>query len=190
MEGLTEERVHEIANAFLTARELLPEQSQFVNVAIPVNVPAMARRIAGDVLGWPLHLRHRTPEDTQEMGIAGTPMVMPIMRHKPAGVSLLENRRRVQRSRTGAEEAPATGQEPHALFGDYDPSFGGQSNDLVEDASGFGVGTTVQKFFDGELYNGTVAKIDDFPTGRYYLIIYDDGNQEHVTAEELAKVAV
>ena len=173
---LSSERRKELDEAFLAAKACLPEQSVFGNLSIPASIPPMARRVSGDLLGWPLHLRNRGPEDPIEL-----PMVTPVMRHKPNGVVFLEPKRRVPRANKGVIE------DHHVYAEHVGEDMGSYNQPEISEPAAFAVGTQVRKFFDGQMYQGTVAKVDDFATGRFYLVIYEDGNQEHLTAEDLEK---
>jgi len=162
----------ELDQAFSAAVALLPPDQSFASVNVPVNVPSMARRIVGDLLGWPLHLRNKGPADEQDlatMGTYGVQLVTPIMRHKPVGVSLLDPRKRPPRpSRQRPPEEPSAPQPAPAALEER-------------------LGAAVRKEYDGSVYTGSVAKVDDFNGEKFYLVIYDDGNQEHMTADDLAK---
>ena len=175
---LDPDRLAAIESALISAVELLPLEQSFAKVSVPVNVPSMARRIVGDILGWPLHLRNKgSPDDPDFANFpsSGSQQVMPIMRHKPNGVVLLDPRKRPPRppKQKQAEEEPMhhVTEQVHA-----------ESNDRV--------GAAVRKDFDGNIYSGTVAKVDEFNGEKFYLVIYDDGNQEHMTSDDLAQYLV
>ena len=175
---LDADRIGAIEAALISAVELLPSEQSFASVTVPVNVPSMARRIVGDILGWPLHLRNKGSPDDPDFAnflTAGSQQVMPIMRHKPNGVILLDPRKRPPRP----PKQKHTEEEPSQAAPEHVPQ---DSNDKV--------GAAVRKDFDGNVYSGSVAKVDEFNGEKFYLVIYDDGNQEHMTADDLAQYLV
>jgi len=48
------------------------------------------------------------------------------------------------------------------------------------------IGRTVRKDYDGIEYNGTISRVDEFNGEQFYLVIYNDGNQEHIAFNEIS----
>ena len=172
---LTSERRQQIEDIFMQAKDLLTGPSPYWHVPIPVPIPTMARKIAGDILGWPLHLRNKPIDEDGQ-----TAVVMPVMRHKPHGVSLLPSQPRIPRS----EPVLPPKSEPSLVM----PTNLGPNNPFALRAAFEAdnlIGTRVRKHFDGKDTEGSVIRQDELEGGKYYYILYDDGNTEHYTPHEV-----
>ena len=213
--SLSPERWQQIDDVFVQAKSLLTEQSPYWHVPIPVPIPTMARKIAGEILGWPLHLRNKPMDEDGQ-----TAVVMPVMRHKPLGVALLPmqpkaakptaeqsnamnmtlgaNNPFALRSAFEASSSVTVIQTTNASFPAAPPSFPiaaaapvpapapAPAHAPAPIDSEHVVGARVRKHFDGRDLEGTVLREDRFESGKFYLVLYDDGNQEHLTPHELA----
>ena len=167
---LTTEKTLQIDDAMRAAVKLLDSQQSFCDITVPVNVPSMARRIVGDIMGWPLHVRIKNGvEDPDHVNDTSNPTsqhVMPIMRHKPAGVFLLDPRKRAPRAPRPKQSSSELeiGSVPVKPESSSDPQAG----------KTYQIGAAVRKEFDGTTYNGTIARCDEFNGEMFYLVIYDD----------------
>ena len=207
--SLSSERRQQIDDIFTQAKALLTEPSPYWHVPIPVPIPSMARKIAGDILGWPLHLRNKPMDEDGQ-----TAVVMPVMRHKPLGVTLLPSQPRLPKSASAEPSSILAKQHepsstnlviptnlgpnnPFALRSAFQASpppppsaaaataAAGASAALSPPGENF-VGARIRKHFDGRDLEGTVIREDIFGSGKFYLVLYDDGNQEHLPPHELS----
>ena len=114
----------------------------------------------------------------------GTQLVRPITRHKPNGVTLQDPRKRPPRP--SRQKQPEVGKMEElpltttAVVTDAQVSTG--ETEVI--------GGTVRKDYDGVEYNGTISRVDEFNEEQFYLVIYNDGNQEHIAFNEISAYMV
>jgi hypothetical protein len=160
----------QVIEAFLEAAKFVPACPHY-DVIPPVNIPSTARRIVGDVLGWPLHLKHRHEEN----GSA----IVPIMRHKPGFVQLVDHRKK-----TGFPSSPTNSSST---------SFGLKRafDEISEgaDPQNF-LNRKIRRILDGKIVEGTVVKIEEYQNINNYIVIYEDGKQESLVFDQIKRYMI